>query len=173
MTTPGRDIQGVACLRWWRGFEPRFSGLRKREVTMLRVTTVAAVGLIALAVGGAKTMAADASRASTVIPVTLKSFDKANPKETKVEYENKSGKEISRVQGSLSFTDKAGKVLFTTGVTEDVGKWAADAKSERKPFAFFNVPPELAKALEENPASVTITFKASVLKYTDGTEEKF
>ena len=129
--------------------------------------------LFLLAILGSVALAAEPPRATTAIPVKLKSFDKAKPKELKVEYENKSGKEISHIRGGLSFVDKAGTVLHTTGVTEDTGKWAADAKSERQPFLFFNVPADLVKAMEVDQKSVKIEFKASLIKHPDGTEEKF
>jgi hypothetical protein len=116
------------------------------------------------------------ARAETVMPVVLKSFDKADPKKLTVEYENKSGKEINRIQGSLSFTDEAGKVLHTTGVTKDFGgkwNWSAGAKLPDEPFMWRNVPPDLIKALEQKPQSIIIKFTASELKYADGTVEKF
>jgi hypothetical protein len=111
--------------------------------------------------------------ATTVVAVTLKSFDAKKPKELAVELQNKSGKEVKHVRGSLMFTDAAGKVLFTTGFTADTGKWAADAKFEQKPLAFFNAPAELVAAMEKDSSKVTITLKTDLLKYTDGTEEKF
>ena len=118
--------------------------------------------------------ASDTNRSTTAIPVTLKSFDKEKSKDLTVEYQNKSGKEISHNQGTLTFTDKTGKALFTTGVTQDHRKgWANDAKSEDKPFRFFDVPAGLTAALDKDKQSVIVTFTATDLKYSDGTEEKF
>jgi hypothetical protein len=118
--------------------------------------------------------ASDTNRATTVISVTLKSYDNAQQKDCTVEYQNKSGKEITHHQGTLTFTDTAGKVLFTTGVTQDHRKaWANDATSEDKPFRFLNMPADLAATLDKNKQSVILKFTASDLKYSDGTEEKF
>lgn len=113
------------------------------------------------------------ARAETVMPVVLKSFDKSDPKKLTIEYENKSGKDITRIMGGLSFMDKTGKSLFVTGVTTDLKNWAAGSKMEDKPFVWFDVPPDLIKALDQNPKSVIIKFTASQLNFADGTEEKF
>ena len=131
--------------------------------------------LLTLALSRPMTSAAsDTNRSTTAIAVTLKAFDNSQQKDCTVEYQNKSGKDITHQQGTLTFTDTAGKVLFTTGVTQDHRKaWANDAKSEDKPFRFLNMPADLAAALDKDKQSVTVKFTASDLKYSDGTEEKF
>jgi hypothetical protein len=111
--------------------------------------------------------------AETVVTASLKSFDKEKPKELKIELENKSGKEITHVRGSITFADKSGKVLFSTGLTADVGKWAADAKSEFQPLYYFQMPPALFNALKDDDKSVVVSFKTAFLKFTDGTEQNY
>lgn len=139
----------------------------------MKFYSIVIIAILLMATSSPMSFAAEKERSESVISVSLKSYDKTTPKDLKVEYQNMSGKEISERRGSLTFTDKAGKVLFTTGVTENGLKWLADTKSEEKPFMWFAVPPELIAALDKDTKSVTIRFKTSYLKFADGTEQKF
>jgi hypothetical protein len=115
---------------------------------------------------------AEGPRAETAIAVKFVAYDETVPTfPLKMELTNNSGKDLSRIQGSIFFKDADGKVVYLTGYTADFRTPMAAGKVSTITLGKPNS--DAAKVLKESPEKLKVSFQASILKDKDGTEEKF